>query len=150
MNIRELDRAEARIAHPVLRELRPWLDSPEDFLAAVSPQFDQGYRLACVFDTGPEARAAVGFRVGDTLAWGRHLYVDDLCTLPEARGNGYATGLLGWVEREAVRLGVRQLHLDSGTQRHTAHRLYTGNGFTISSLHFTKTLDEAVTEPERN
>ncbi|WP_438388381.1 GNAT family N-acetyltransferase [Actinopolyspora saharensis] len=140
MNVRELERDELRKAHPVLRELRPHLTSVKRFLEALDPQLDQGYRLICALDPDDEALAAVGFRVADCLAWGRHLYVDDLCTLPSARGNGYATLLLERVEHEAVRLGARQLHLDSGLQRRSAHRLYASAGFTTPSLHFAKKL----------
>lgn len=85
-----------------------------------------------------EALAVCGFRVGQNLAWGRHLYVDDLSTLPVARGRGLATALLAWVHAEAARLGCGEVHLESGVQaaRAAAHRLYFGQGYRISSYHF--------------
>lgn len=124
----------------MLRELRPHLTSVTAFLEALEPQLDQGYRLIGALAADDEARAVLGFRVADCLAWGRHLYIDDLCTLPSARGNGYATLLLEWVEHEALRLGARQIHLDSGLGRRSAHRLYASAGFTTPSLHFAKKL----------
>ncbi|WP_017973988.1 GNAT family N-acetyltransferase [Actinopolyspora halophila] len=142
MNIRELGREELRKAYPVLRVLRPHLSSETAFREALAPQLDQGYRLICALAPDDEALAVLGFRLADRLSWGRHLHVDDLCTLPSARGNGYATLLLEWVEHEALRLGARQIHLDSGLERRSAHRLYASAGFTTPSLHFAKKLEE--------
>ena len=41
------------------------------------------------------------------LAWGHYLYVDDLSTVPAARGRGHADLLLAWVVDEGRRLGCR-------------------------------------------
>ena len=89
--------------------------------------------------------AVCGFRLGENLAWGRHLYVDDLSTLPDARGNGYGAALLEWVHAEAARLGCSQVHLDSGVQseRASAHRLYFGQRYRISSYHFQRLVPAA-------
>ena len=60
--------------------------------------------------------AVAGFRVGENLAWGRFLYVDDLVTLSAHRSKGYGSKLLTWLKAFAVREGCMQLHLDSGIQ----------------------------------
>ena len=85
----------------------------------------------------PEVRAGAE---GENLAWGRHLYVDDLSTVPAARGQGHARGLLDWLHVEAARLGCREVHLDSGVgaDRTAAHRLYFSAGYRISSHHFAR------------
>jgi GNAT superfamily N-acetyltransferase len=55
------------------------------------------YRLVDVFVPDREQTVAVaGFRVGDSLAWGHYLYVDDLSTAPDARRQGHAGALLDW------------------------------------------------------
>jgi GNAT superfamily N-acetyltransferase len=76
--------------------------------------------------------------VGDNLALGRYLYVDDLSTVPAARQQGHARDLLSWLHQEARRSGCRYLHLDSGvgSDRVDAHRLYFNAGYRISSHHF--------------
>ena len=81
-----------------------------------------------------------GFRTGDSLAWGRYLYVDDLSTAPAARREGHAGALLEWLVAEARRRGCEQLHLDSGTgpERFDAHRLYHRHGLSIHSHHFAR------------
>jgi GNAT superfamily N-acetyltransferase len=84
-----------------------------------------------------------GFRAGHSLAWGRHLYVDDLSTLPAARRRGHGRALLDWLVEEGRRLGCDQLHLDSGVglDRADAHRLYLNAGLVIASHHFARLLD---------
>jgi GNAT superfamily N-acetyltransferase len=90
-------------------------------------QRPEGCRLVGVLAVeGEDAQAVAGFRLATSLSWRRHLYVDDLSTVPSARGRGFAGRLLGWVHDEAQRLGCDQVHLDSGVapNRHAAHRLY--------------------------
>jgi GNAT superfamily N-acetyltransferase len=136
----ELDEASAELAYPVMKELRPHLTGLADFVERVGWQRAEGYRLVGSFDAGGAVVAAAGFRVARTLAWGRHLYLDDLCTLPAARGQGHARALLAWIDNEARRLGCEQVHLDSGPHRHDAHRRYLSSGFIITALHFSKTI----------
>jgi GNAT superfamily N-acetyltransferase len=102
-----------------------------------------GYRLLGAFSPDRESAVAVaGFRVGDNLAWGHYLYVDDLSTAPEARHRGHAGALLEWLIEEGRRLGCGQLHLDSGVgpERFDAHRLYHNHGLSIYSHHFARGL----------
>lgn len=128
-----------------MRELRTGLASEQAFVARVDQvQRPAGYRLiGCVTDDDGPAVAVAGFRLGDNLAWGRHLYIDDLSTLPAARGHGHAGRLLEWLRQEAIRLGCGQIHLDSGVgaNRQAAHRLYLNAGYRISSHHFSAILE---------
>lgn len=139
MQIRELSADQTASAFEAMRALRGHLTDSAEFTARVGAQRGDGYRLVAVFDDdGEHARAVCGFRVSTNLAWGRHLYIDDLSTLPAARGSGYAGALLTWVHDEAARLGCEQVHLDSGVQpeRESAHRLYFAHRYRISSYHF--------------
>jgi GNAT superfamily N-acetyltransferase len=129
-------------AFEAMRELRPGLTSPADFVERVDQrQRPQGYRLvASVVEHQAAAVAVMGFREADNLAWGHHLYIDDLSTARSARGQGHASDLLAWVHDEAERLGCDQVHLDSGVgpDRLAAHRLYLNTGYRISSHHFSR------------
>lgn len=121
-------------------ELRPGLTEGE-FVARADAQRAAGYRLvAAVDDDRGPALAVAGFRLAENLAWGRHLYVDDLSTRAVARGQGRGRSLLDWLEAEARRVGAGQIHLDSGVgpDRLAAHRLYLNAGFRISSHHFAR------------
>ena len=142
---RELTPDETHLAWVPMRELRPHLETSEVFVDRVNThQRPEGYRLVGSFSAdGPagsdgEAVAATGFRRLHNLAWGDLLYVDDLVTTESHRGRGHAHRLLEWVFAEARRLGCVQVHLDSGTHRHPAHRLYLDEGVHISSFHFSR------------
>ncbi|MGH3976919.1 MAG: GNAT family N-acetyltransferase [Pseudonocardiaceae bacterium] len=132
------------LAFAAMRELRTHLTSLEDFVEQVdSVQRPAGYRLVGVLaDDGTDAVAVAGFRLSTNLSWGRHVYIDDLSTVPSARRRGFASELLGWIHAEAQRLGCNQAHLDSGVgpSRLAAHRLYLNSGYAISAHHFARCL----------
>jgi GNAT superfamily N-acetyltransferase len=142
--IRELDTGETHLAHEAMRVLRTAYESEQGLVEYVDDVLrPAGYRLLGAFAPGQEQAVAVaGFRVGDSLAWGHYLYVDDLSTTPDARRQGHGGALLDWLVREGKELGCSQLHLDSGTgsERFDAHRLYHGHELSIYSHHFTRGL----------
>jgi GNAT superfamily N-acetyltransferase len=141
-DIRELHVGQTQLAHAAMRELRTAYGDAQAFIEHVDEVLRPGgYRLVGAFSPDREAAVAVaGFRTGDSLAWGRYLYVDDLSTAPQARRQGHAGELLDWLIREARKLGCSQLHLDSGTarERFDAHRLYYNHGLAIHSYHFAR------------
>jgi len=141
--IRELGPGEAGIAAAALLALRPHLGDAGAVARRAEEQRAEGYRLAAVIPAGdPVSPAVAGFRIARNLAWGRHLYVDDLSTLPEARGRGYGAALMEWLIERAREEGCAELHLDSGVgpDRESAHRLYFGSRLRIASYHFTRVL----------
>ncbi|MBX6389620.1 MAG: GNAT family N-acetyltransferase [Frankia sp.] len=141
MRIQELDAGETLQAYDAMRQLRPHLTSAGFVRLVNEVQRPQGYRLVGSFDPySSKVVAAAGFRMLHTLAHGPVLQLDDLSTIPAARGQGHASRLLAWVEREARRLGCAQVHLAAGTHRYDAHRLYLRHGFTIRSFHLTREL----------
>jgi GNAT superfamily N-acetyltransferase len=144
VEIRELPVGETHRAHKAMAALRPAYENERGFAEHVDGVLRPGgYRLIGALLPGREQAVAVaGFRVGDSLAWGHHLYVDDLSTEHDARRQGHAGALLDWLVQEARRLGCGQLHLDSGTgaERFAAHRLYHDRGLAIHAHHFARGL----------
>ena len=141
--IRELEPGEAAVAAAALLELRPHLGSEEAVAERAEAQRAQGYRIAVAVEPREtEAAAAAGFRIHENLAWGRHLYVDDLSTRAASRGRGHGAALMDWLVECARREGCAELHLDSGVgpERESAHRLYFGSRLRIASYHFTRVL----------
>lgn len=126
--------AEILACYPVMRELRPHV-TEESFVERVRKQEKSGYILACLRDSGSPA-AVAGFRLGENLAWGRFLYIDDLVTLPAQRSRGFGSELLKWLTDYAAEQGCDQLHLDSGMQRKDAHRFYEREGMQRAGYHF--------------
>jgi GNAT superfamily N-acetyltransferase len=126
-----------------MRALRTHYADEREFVRRVDDvQRPEGYRLVGAFE-GERCVAVAGFRELQSLAWGHAVYVDDLSTLPEARGRGHARALLDWCAAEARRLGCDQFHLDSAVEveRLDAHRLYLNFGMRITAFHFVRPLE---------
>jgi GNAT superfamily N-acetyltransferase len=121
-----------------VQALRPRL-SDDTYDEAIRRTLADNRKMIFVNDpeTGEAAAVAV-FEWGYNLFRGRYLYIDDLSTLPDYRGRGYAGLLLDWILDYARREGMEEVHLDSGVSeaRTDAHRLYLNKRFQVSSLHF--------------
>ncbi len=128
-----------RACYPILAQLRPNLSSPEELGERVGRMRAEGYRLVCAYD-GDQIVAVAGFRVCEMLFRGRFLYVDDLVTDRMSRSAGYGAALIAWLEREARALDCGELVLDSGVQRHDAHRFYLRERFSIQGYNFQRKL----------
>ena len=123
----------------VVHELRPHLNK-EDYLGLVEEMMQDGFKMIYIEeDNKPVAFA--GFRNMTKLYSGRIIYIDDLGTLPEYRGRGYAGQLLDYIQQLAKDTGKVKVQLDSGHQRFDAHRLYLNKRFKIVAHHFLKSLE---------
>ena len=129
---------EIRAGFPVMQQLRSRYRE-EEFVGRGRLQQEQGYRLALRWVDGAVV-AAAGYRVGENLAWGRYLYVDDLVTDGARRSAGHGGALLGWLRSRAHEAGCDELHLDSGVQRLDAHRFYLTQRMNLTSHHFVEQL----------
>jgi GNAT superfamily N-acetyltransferase len=125
---------EIRACWPVMAQLRTHLSEGE-FVGTIRRQMEEGYRLAFI-RPGDKVEAVAGFRVLHCLAWGRFCYVDDLVTDEGQRSSGLGAELMEWLADYARREGCRRLELDSGVQRHGAHRFYLRHRMWISCYHF--------------
>lgn len=125
---------------PAMLALRTHLTAEQAFEQIRLQQKTDGYVLAFVEPAHSDqpVYAVVGYRCLNFLHSGRTLYIDDLSTLPEGRGNGYAGALVDFVVEQARRLNCQCVSLDSGQNpaRYAAHRLYLNKGFNITSHHF--------------
>jgi GNAT superfamily N-acetyltransferase len=127
-------------ALPVLQELRPHLDrvTLDAVLAAAHPQ---GLRYVAVLaDDDVTVLGVAGWRIIDTTAMLRKLYVDDLVTAESARSTGVGAALLAELRTRATAAGCGYLDLDSGVHRHGAHRFYLRERMDIVSHHFARKL----------
>ena len=114
----------------------------DEFVSQVGRQMErQGYKLACLENAGDVA-AVAGFRFIEMLAWGRAMYVDDLVTAARARSKGYGGRLFDWLVALAKKEGCAQFHLDSGVQRHGAHRFYFQKRMDITAYQFAMNLTD--------
>ncbi|WP_439555820.1 GNAT family N-acetyltransferase [Dyadobacter sp.] len=119
-----------------IQALRPGL-SDEMYLSEVVKTLADNRKIIFA-ETENEAAAVAVFETGYNLFRGKYIYIDDLSTLPQHRGKGYAGMLLDWIMDYARTGNFDQVHLDSGVSeaRTDAHRLYLNKRFQITSLHF--------------
>jgi hypothetical protein len=89
---------------PVMSELRPHLSLVE-FITQVRRQQEQCHYQLGYLQADGSIEAVAGFRLSESLAWGKFLYVDDLVTravrvafaLRNRRSNGYGSILFNWL-----------------------------------------------------
>lgn len=122
----------------VMQQLRTHL-AEQDYVPLIRKLQGGGYQLALLRDGG-KVCAAAGFRINDSLAWGHYVYVDDLISDTQSRSSGYGAALLCWIAEYGKAHGCMQLHLDSGVQRHGAHRFYLRERMDIVAYHFRREL----------
>lgn len=125
----------------VMHQLRPHLVEAE-FVARMRRMQAEGFHLAFREDEAGAIRAVAGYRYQEKLFSGKNLYVDDLVTDTTQRSRGHGRALLAWLASEAQRHGCTQLELDSGVQRHDAHRFYLRERMHISAYHFVIALNQ--------
>jgi GNAT superfamily N-acetyltransferase len=124
---------------PVLAQLRTHLDAAS--LTAIYVEgHPQGLRFLVAYD-GDRCVGVAGWRILALTFAVRKLYVDDLVTAADGRSKGVGHALLAELETRARGAGCTVIDLDSGVQRHDAHRFYFRERMHISSHHFTKALD---------
>jgi GNAT superfamily N-acetyltransferase len=119
----------------VVKVLRPHLVK-ENFVQQVHEMGQEGYHLLYIAENKTDKAVAIaGYRNMQMLYCGKIIYIDDLVTLPEYRGKGYAGHLLDYIHRLAKDTGKTAVHLDSAYHRTDAHRLYLKKGYKLACHH---------------
>lgn len=127
--------SDIQATYPVMSQLRSHVPEHEYVDRVKRQQNAGGYRLAAVIDDG-EVRCVAGYRVSECLSWGKFLYVDDLVSDQNKRSKNYGKEMMDWLIAEARAAGCGEFHLDSGVQRHGAHRFYLRERMDITCYHF--------------
>ena len=143
LRIRELKIDELELAFPVVSQLRPHLSIVE-YIEIVKEMMPTGYQIVCLFEAGKVVSFA-GFARLKILHYGDHIWVYDLITDENKRGNGYGKLLMSYVEKLAQENALQCVALQSGFQRIDAHRFYENAGYDKVSFVFKK---RAVALPE--
>ncbi|TMP86615.1 GNAT family N-acetyltransferase [Pseudoalteromonas ruthenica] len=135
MEVKFLEKdADYKAVLEVLLQLRPQY-SFDALSAQIDKQQLHHYQVVYV-KSSYGVLAVAGFSVGEKLAWGKHIYIEDLVTNAKYRSRGVGQFLLDWFKTYARANNCEQIHLDSGVQRFAAHRFYLREGFNIASHHF--------------
>ncbi len=121
-------------AAAVMQQLRPQFTVSE-LTQKMLHQASLGYQVLAAYQDAICVGVA-GFVTAEKLAWGKHLYIDDLVVAESGRSLGVGEALLN----ACMEIGREQqcvsLHLDSGVQRFAAHRFYLRHRMDIISHHF--------------
>ncbi|MEM5438767.1 GNAT family N-acetyltransferase [Paraburkholderia diazotrophica] len=123
----------------VMQQLRPHLQSSEEFVARVALQRTQGYRLLAVWD-GDKPVALAGYRRIDNLIHGRFIYIDDLITDAAERGRGHGERLLDELRTLGRADNSNRIVLDTALANALAQRFYFRFGLLARGLHFSMDL----------
>jgi GNAT superfamily N-acetyltransferase len=127
--------AEILACHLVIIQLRPHLGDPARFLAQVKRQDTEcGFKLAFLKDY--EILAVAGIRLGEWLAGGKYLEIEDLVTADDARSEGFGGRLFDWILDYARGQGCDELKLVSNVTRYGAHRFYLNKRMKIQAYYF--------------
>lgn len=129
------DEAAVAACWPLMRQLRPHLESEAELVARWRRQAAAGYRLAALWRGGRPV-ALAGFRVQENLVYGPHLYVDDLVTDEAERSGGHGARLMAWLAQEGRALGCARLVLDTPLANVLGHRFYYRCGLLATALRF--------------
>lgn len=116
-------------------QLRPHLEREAFTHQVRHMQTQHAYSIVTVL-VNQRPVAAAGYRITQSLAWGKYLYVDDLIVDEKLRRNGYAQVLWDWLVVQAENHACQQIHLDSAVHRHDAHKFYLRNGMDSTCHHF--------------
>ena len=138
--LKDVETAEQlRACYPVMRELRPHLQTEEEFVTRVTRMGEQGYRILAAWEDG-EVVALAGYRLEENLVYGRFLYVDDLVAGEKTRGQGWGARLLERLTVVADQAECDKLVLDTGLANARAQRFYFREGLMTGAMRFGKFL----------
>ena len=124
-------------AERVHRQLRTAL--PADYAGKMARVLAGGARM-CVAVEGDAVVGVAVHRISENTADGVRMYVDDLVTDEAQRSRGVGHALMAHLQALAGAAGCDSFILDSGTQRHQAHKFYFREGMVITSFNFKKAL----------
>lgn len=123
----------------IMRELRPHLSGAQAFAEQVQRQARQGYHLLAAWQD-EQIVALAGYRVLESLLYGRFLYVDDLVTAASARRLGLGGKLIEALREEAKQQTCAHLVLDTALGNSLGQRFYFRQGLLSKGLHFSQVL----------
>ncbi|MFM2486869.1 GNAT family N-acetyltransferase [Celerinatantimonas yamalensis] len=131
--------SEVEVLYPLVTQLRPNLQTVDEFIQCWQRQRQQGYCIIALYDK-QVAVAMAGYRVEENLAHGRFLYVDDLVTDQHVRSQGYGEQLLVFLRDQAIILGCKKIVLDTPLSNALGHRFYFRCNLLATSLRFAQTI----------
>jgi len=130
---------EIQSCYAAMAELRPHI-SEHEFLETVKKQIAGcNFQLVYLSENGA-VKSVGGIRIGEWLAGGKYLEIEDLATLSGERSNGCGGELFDWIVDYARRENCAQIKLVSNVKRFAAHRFYLKRRMIIEAHYFSMQL----------
>jgi GNAT superfamily N-acetyltransferase len=129
---------EIRNCYAIMAELRPQFQ-PDEFLEQVKRQMSET-RFSLVYLEDGGIKAVGSYRVGEWLAGGKYLEIEDLVAKSGERSRGYGGELFDWLVDFARREKCNQIKLVSHVKRFDAHRFYLNKKMIIEAHYFSMAL----------
>ena len=131
---------EIQNCYAVMAELRPQFQ-PDDFLRQVKRQMaETKFRLVYLDDNG--IKAVGSYRIGEWLAGGKYLEIEDLVSKSDERSKGYGGELFDWFVDFAKQKNCDHIKLVSHVKRYDAHRFYLNKKMIIEAHYFSLALQK--------
>lgn len=122
-----------------MAELRPHFTDEDAFVEQVNRQSkNDKFQLVFLDDSG--IKAVGGIRIGEWLARGKYLEIEDLVTASGSRSKNYGGQLFDWIEDYARRENCFEIKLVSHVTRYAAHKFYLNKRMIIDAHFFSKEL----------
>jgi len=134
LKIKIASEEEIKYCYKILHQVREDL-SENALLNKISEQIKNGYKLAYVIDN-EQIICVAGFTISEKLTRGKHMYIDDFVTDKSVESKDSAKALLDFIKIYAKQQECKSIHLDSGVERHDAHKFYLSQDLKIESHHF--------------
>lgn len=133
-------REELFACFPVISQLRHRLGDAASWVMRAMDMKVEGYRVfaACA---GPRVVAVAGYRVMENLRHGRLLYVDDLVTAADARGEGIGTAILDALADIGRDECCERMIVNAAKANTSAHRFLKREGLKDLTVGFIKSLE---------
>ena len=130
---------EIRKCYAVMAQLRPHFRTENDFVEQVKCQY-AAHNFRLVYLEENDVKAVGGIRIGEWLAGGKYLEIEDLVALENERSKGYGGELFDWIIEHARRENCDQIKLVSSVKRFGAHKFYLKKGMIIEAHYFSLAL----------
>lgn len=131
--VQELSDAQVEKVFPLMKELRPHLDADQYLRLYKEAKLRDDYRLYGVV-LGDLCVSLMGARVLYDFTHGKHLYIDDLVTTKDLRGQGLGRLLLQYALELARNEECTGLRLGTGVDNRDGQRFYEREGWSLRSL----------------
>jgi ribosomal protein S18 acetylase RimI-like enzyme len=134
---------ELEAIYPLMKELRPKLTLSDFISIYEQAKAANQYTLIGAY-SGEECIALMGYRILYDYVHGKHLYIDDLVTLPDHRSKGAGARLLDEAEILAKNFNCNYVRLCTGSDNEGGKRFYEREGYKLRAVVYKRVIDSKM------